>query len=95
VTRSRPIGGGPYRGRRGGLFVLAQKDGKDEEHSEAGGWRAPIGEVESRTAQLNGQYVNAVPSMQYNLLNGAKTLIKSSGIAGPGDSSSLTYKHAS
>jgi hypothetical protein len=45
--------------------------------------------------QVNGQYLNALPSTQYDLLNGAKTLIKTSGIASPGDSFSLTFKHSS
>jgi hypothetical protein len=45
--------------------------------------------------QINGQYLNAQPSTQYNLLNGAKTLIKTSGLASPGDTFSLAYKHAS
>jgi hypothetical protein len=45
--------------------------------------------------QVNGQYLNAVPSTEYDLLNGAKTLIKTSGIASPGDAFSLTYKHSS
>jgi hypothetical protein len=45
--------------------------------------------------QVNGQYLNAVPSTQYNVLNGAKTLIKTSGIASPGDAFSVTYKHSS
>ena len=45
--------------------------------------------------QVNGQYLNAVPSTQYDLLNGAKTLIKTSGITSLGDSFSVTYKHSS
>jgi hypothetical protein len=51
--------------------------------------------AEFTKVQVNGQYLDAVPSTQYNLLNGAKTLIKTSGIASPGDSFSLTYKHSS
>jgi hypothetical protein len=45
--------------------------------------------------QVNGQYLSMVPRTQYDLLNGAKTLIKASAIASPGDSFSLTVKHAS
>ena len=45
--------------------------------------------------QVNGQYLKSQPSTEYNLLNGAKTLIKTSSIASPGDSFSLTYQHAS
>jgi hypothetical protein len=45
--------------------------------------------------QVNGQYLDAMPTQEYNLLNGAKTLIKTSAIASPGDSFSLTFKHSS
>ena len=45
--------------------------------------------------QVNRQYLKALPSNEYNLLNGAKTLIKTSAIASPGDTFSLTYKHSS
>ena len=45
--------------------------------------------------QVNGQYLNTVPSTQYDVLNGAKTLLKTSAIASPGDSFSVTYKHSS
>jgi hypothetical protein len=44
--------------------------------------------------QVNSQYLSMVPSTEYNLLDGAKTLIKTSAIASPGDSFSVTYKHA-
>ena len=43
----------------------------------------------------NGQYLNAVPRTQCDVLNGAKALIKTSAIADPGDSFSLTYTHSS
>ena len=45
--------------------------------------------------QVNGQYLKSQPNTEYNLLNGAKTLIKTSPIASPGDSFSVTYEHAS
>jgi hypothetical protein len=45
--------------------------------------------------QVNGQYLNAVPRTQYDVLNGAKALIKTSAITNPGDAFSLTYKHSS
>jgi hypothetical protein len=45
--------------------------------------------------QVNGQYLNMQPNTQYSLLSGAKTLDKTSAIASPGDSFSVTYEHAS
>jgi hypothetical protein len=51
--------------------------------------------VTSTKVQVNGQYLDFLPSTQYNQLNGAETLVKSSAIASPGDSFSLTFKHAS
>ncbi len=44
--------------------------------------------------QVNGQYLSQVPSTEYDLLNGAKLLVKTSAIASPGDSFSVTFKHA-
>jgi hypothetical protein len=55
----------------------------------------PLTKVTFTKVQVNGQYLKMQPSTQYNLLNGAKTLIKTSGITSPGDTFSLTYKHAS
>ena len=58
---------------------------------------AQFSKVSFTQVQVNGQYLNALSSTstQYNLLDGAKTLIKTSAVASPGDTFTLTFKHAS
>jgi hypothetical protein len=56
---------------------------------------AKTSKISFTQVQVNGQYLSFEPSTEYNLLNGADTLIKTSAVPFNGDSFSLKFKKTS